>query len=233
MKCRNLLILLLLLVLTAGCTTAPVETEPPTQPVTVPTDPPTEPPTDHSLPEAVGFYQDLLDWHEEQRYFQALGCVFETPERLPVYFFFYNGVGHPGSWGDVAEAERTALLQAGLTDEMDLQIMPAQKLEAALRQYFGVDLAEVEIPAEWVYSPDSDCYYSNHNDAWVTSAQVTEVRETAEGLIRVFYTADFVFYNPTGEFDLDTGEYLSDAAMVLTLRPVEDGYQMISNVFAE
>lgn len=230
---RKWMCLLLLVLLLAGC----ARQEVPAPTVTEPTIVETEPPIGYD-PEMIAKYQNLLAWDYNPGYWRALGVVFESPQDAPLYFLFYNGASLPstGSWADLDAAQRDFLLGQGFLTEMDLQILPAEAVEAVLQRLFGVGLADVTIPAEWVYNPDTDCYYTNHNDAWLGTGTVTGYQQMPDGTVKLYYIADCVYDDPAlpGSCDFEAGEYYFDAEMILTLRPMDDGrWQILSNVFAE
>lgn len=225
--------MLLLLLLLTGCARQDV----PTPTVTEPTMAETEPPVGHD-PEVIAQYQDLLAWDYSPGCWRALGVVFEDPQDVPLYFIFYNGASMPptGSWADLDVAQRDYLLQQGFMTEMDLQILPEEELEAVLQRLFGVGLSDVTIPAEWVYNPDTGCYYTNHNDAWFSTGTVTGYQEMPDGTVKLHYIAGSVYDDPSlpASCDFEAGEFYSDMDMILTLRPLDDGrWQIVSNVFAQ
>lgn len=239
---EKLLILFLIAALMAGCAAEPVQTTPPTQittepPTVPPTDPPTQPPTDPPTEEpteeptdpveammTADDYQTLLS-RDGGDYFRALGTIFNTPEDVDLYYFFYGGVDCPARWDELDSAERDYLLAQGLWDELDLQKMPAALLEEQLQQYFGIGLADMKIPERWVYYADADSYYTNHSDAWLPFASVTDAEEFPDGTVRLYLTVDMVLDH--------TGEYVADAETVLTLRKTDGGYRIVTHVFAQ
>lgn len=175
---------------------------------------------------AVSYYMALLDWYSDDLYTQALGTIFNTPEDVDLYYFFYNGVMEHAGWRDLGSAERDYLLANGFLEEMDIQIMPADRIEARLQKYFGLELEDVRIPHGWVYYAPTDCYYTNHNDAWLPYVTVTGVEEYPDGISRLYLTVDYVIDH--------TGEYVSDAETVLTLRKNADGsWHIVSHAFAQ
>ena len=173
----------------------------------------------------LAYYQDLMHWASGFDYFMAAGSVFNTTEDLDLYHFFYNGVGIAADWDMLNDEDRDLLLAAGFREEMDLQMLPGSVMDEELRQYFGLGLGDFRIPAEWACDPETEVWYSNHNDAWVPQVAVTGFEEYDGGIVRLYMTVDMVMDH--------TGEYVSDADMVMTLRRMDDGsYQIISNAFA-
>lgn len=248
--CRRLILLLLILLafsLSVGCTAEPVETTPPTQittdpptdpPTVPPTDPPTQPPTEPVTEEPtqastepvdedqLAAYQALFEWTGKMIHARAAGHAYTGPEEVDLCYVFYNGVDYPGSWLDIPQSEKDFLLAEGFWQECDIQIMPADLLEAELQWYFGVGLDDVKIPDEWAYSPETDTYYSNHNDAYVTFATVTGYTRLDEETVVLHLIVDTVH-------DHEWEEVRYDAAMDMTIRPYEGGGTILSNVPAE
>lgn len=197
----------------------PTEPENPTGPETTL---PAEPVDDEQL----AVYQTLFEWTGKMIHARAAGQVYTTPSDVDLSYVFYNGVDYPGDWTTISESEKDFLLAEGFWDEGDIQIMPADLLEAELQWYFGVGLADVQIPEEWAYSPETDTYYSNHNDAYVTLATVTGYTQLDNETVVLHLIVDMVH-------DHDWENVVHDAAMDMTIRPYEGGGQILSNVPAE
>lgn len=249
MKMQKRLALLLLIILAAGliagCAAEPVETQPPTQTTTEPTepktepptDPPTEPPTEPATAEPtdpptepddetrLAAFRDLFKWESDTLFCRAAGYEYARAADVDLYYLFYNGVDYPGSWSSIAESEQELLLRENFWREMDIQILPANLLEEKLQRYFGVGLDDVTIPADWVYSPETDTYYSNHNDAYVNTVEVADFAEQPDGTVVLYLTVDAVH-------DHDYEEVVWNAPVNMTIRPVEGGWQIVSNVLA-
>lgn len=220
---KRLVLLLILALLMVGCNAPDTPaTEPPAASLPEQTDPPTQPENGETLEDL----RALFDWENEWVYNMAAGHVYTSPAEVDLYYIFYNGVHHDGSWGALAEADRELLVSRGFWQEIDIQIMPAHLLEQDLRQYFGVGLADVKIPDEWAYSAETDTYYSNHNDAYGSLAVVNGYDALEDGTLRLQLTVDAVH-------DHDFEEVIWDAPMYMTLRPTADGYQIVSNVPAD
>lgn len=173
----------------------------------------------------LAYYQALMRWDSGFEYFMAAGSVFNTTEDLDLYHFFYNGVGIDANWDMLSEEEQSLLLAAGFWEEMDIQMLPGSVMDEKLRQYFGMGLEDFRIPAQWASDPETETWYSNHNDAWVPQLTVTRFEEFDDGVVRLYMTVDMVLDH--------TGEYVSNADMVMTLRRMADGsFHIISNAFA-
>ena len=231
MNMKKLLTVLLLMALAvnliAGCAATPVETAPATEiPTEAPqpaTEPPTEAPTEPEMD-----YQALFLWDSEQgaAFCRVSGCTFASPEEVCLYHLFYSGVNNPGSWDSITAEEEALLLNAGFWREMDIQIMPAHLLEAELQTYFGIGLADVTVPANWVYSEETDTYYSNYNDAYLPTVTVTGHTELPDGYVVLHLT---VSYAPEHGDNPDAW----NAPVDMTLRPEGEGRKIISCLRAE
>ena len=172
-------------------------------------------------------YEALLDFSAESNWLaRSLGCIFEKPEDIDLYYLFYLGVDHPGSWDDISPESEEFLLSQNFMRDMDLQIMPVEKMEAILRQTFGIELKDVAMPKEWRYIEAEDAYCSNHNDAYFPGVpNITAVEDDGETIV-IHYTIDG-FWLP------DSEEFLDPAHLVLTLNRQEDGaIHAVSNVLA-
>lgn len=168
----------------------------------------------------------------ENWYLAAMGSVFGQPAEMDLGLVFYGGF-NPGDsgWDGFTSEEASYLLEQGFYRNMSAQKMPAEQLDEILNTYFGISLYDVNIPVDWVYYPETDCYYSNHNDAYLVHGfTVMDVKETEDGLIEVHYCVDPLH----GAFDPATGWPVIYG--ILTLRSnsgtliSSEGYTVISNL---
>ena len=105
-------------------TTAPVET---TVPVETTLPPETTSPAFAAM--TIEEAAALLDFSADPNWLpRSLGCIFEKPEDIDLYYLFYLGVDHPGSWDDIAPESEEFLLSQNFLRDMDLQIMPVEKM---------------------------------------------------------------------------------------------------------
>lgn len=172
-------------------------------------------------------YEALLDFSAEPNWLaRSLACVFEKPEDINLYYLFYLGVEHLGGWDDIAPESRDFLVEQGFMEEFDLQIMPVEKMDAILRDTFGIELKDVAMPREWRYIEAEDAYCSNHSDALFPGIpEITAVEDDGTTIV-IHYTTD-------GYYNTATGEFLFSADLVLTLNRLEGGtIHAISNVLA-
>ena len=254
MKIVILFILIVLLSLT-GCskmgtdvTTAPSATSVPTTvpsaaPTTAPTTvPTTEPVTEPTEPEAKWEVPDgateLTD--EELNYFQSFleqdltiqgNCrpesnwfnlvvewEFETPAQINLGRLFYMGArGDDTPYEEHLSDAEWAFLDSISERYRNFDVVYISKdtVESVLETYFGITLEETEQIGmdRFVYNPDTNRYYSAISD--------------------VGFAFDFKVVG--GYHDLDSNTVLivelwNGELMQMTLRPVDDHYQMLSNV---
>ena len=162
-------------------------------------------------------YEALLDFAAEPNWLaRSLGCIFEKPEDIDLYYLFYLGVEHPGSWDDISPESEEFLLNQGFLREMDLQILPVAKMEEALRDAFGIELKDVAMPTDWRYIEAEDAYCSNHSDAYFPGIPTITAVEDDGTHITIHYTIDG-YWIPSSE------EFMDTAPLVLSLIRNDDG----------
>ena len=250
-RLRILLLLILIFVLSA-CTPEPSETTGPetTVPVTTMPSETTVPPATTLPPETtappVGFQlpDDLLSAEEAEKYYamlahvpgadnwlrRATNCIYDDPSQLDLYHFFYCGFYDDGcDWETISEDLANLLMEHNFGTYADIQELPVEKMEQIMQTIFGISLSDVTggMPDKWPYCEETDSYYSNHNDAYGTVPEFLGVRETEDGLVEIYYTTSDYLPAEDGGY-----EKVADT-LVLTLRPVEGGYQVVSNKIAE
>ena len=204
---------------TQAPTQAPTEkpTEKPTEePTQAPTDAPTEEPTQEQAKpltleeELQALFGQLGSWYN-----MALRSEYDQPKYVNLRNLFYNGFkDEPQTPTDAEWAELKNV--PGFDINFDMQRLPVAKINAVLKQYFGITLANIKNPnfgAGFVYLKSTDCYYSMHTDAeCLDNFRVIVAEEQHDGTIRMTYTAD-------------DGAYI----YVAVLKPVDGGYQILSN----
>lgn len=159
-------------------------------------------------------------------YNSALTSVFEDPRDIDLYYYFYSGFHDNEVWADLTEQEAAFLEQAGFHRQMDLQTMPRTRIDEALINTFGLDLAMIRggVPSEWVYYEANDCYYTNHNDTYAAAM---------ESVDRVLIDGDVthVVYTLTGWSTIvEDGQQVSPETMVVSLVKLDDGsWRIVSN----
>ena len=224
---KQFALILALMLLLSGCVKIPppADTAPPQTPTTpVIIDPAeTTHPQETTIPVTTPIisdfsqYEALLDISANPNWLvRSLGCLYEHPWKLDLYYLFYLGVGHPGSWNDISEESRRKLVNEGFLEEFDLQIMPVEKLEAALQDTFGVSLSSVDIPEEWCYIEAEDAYCSNHSDAYFPGVPIITSVEDNGTHITIHYTMEG-YWIPGSE------TFLDKADLILSLIRNDDG----------
>ena len=226
---RFALLLALVLLLSACGQTPPVETTAPSQTnAPVETVPETTTPVETTEPVTItdfAPYEALLSFSAEPNWLaRSLGCLYESPAEVDLEYMFYLGVDHPGSWGDISAESRQTLVDLGFWEEMDIQIMPVQKLNAALQSTFGTSLEDMTIPEYWGYIDAEDAWCSNHNDAYFPGTPTITAVEDDGRFITIRYTIE-------GYWVPGTDEFLDTAPLILSLIRGDDGtIHAISNL---
>lgn len=164
-------------------------------------------------------FQQLLSNWDEPWYNQATTSLYASPEEIDLYEFFYNGIRGESQ---KPTAEEEAFLQTQWPQfalELDLIRLPVEKMNAILRQYFGMELEDFNGAGmeKLVYWSETDAYYDSHGDANVTfEFTITNVTVTADGAYQVYYYT-----------------YEKNTSFVLTLMPNGDGsYRILSHLLA-
>lgn len=229
-KVGILLTAALIACLSVGCTAVPEGTGEPVEIVARPTEPESPPLAETATAkvtepanEQLAVYQALFEGSGDWIFNRATGYEYTRPEDVDLYYLFYHGVGYEGSWNTLPESERDLLVNHGFCQEIGIQIMPADLLDEKLQQYFGVGLDDAKIPVEWAYSAETDTYYSNHSDAYSHLVTVTGCTDQPDGTVTLHLIVD-------AAHDHAAEEIIWDAAMDMTLRPVDGAYQIVSNV---
>ena len=217
------LLLTLVLLLTACAQVPPAETT--ASPETTLPPETTAPATEPIVITDFAPYEALISFSAQPNWLaRSLGVLFECPAELDLNYLFYLGVDHPGSWGDISANSRQKLLDQGFMEEMDIQIMPAAKLEEALQSTFAIGLSDVTIPDEWCYIEAEDAYCSNHNDAYFPGVPTITSVEDDGRYITIRYTIE-------GYWVPNTDLFFDSAPLVLSLVRSEDGtIRAVSNL---
>jgi len=228
MKCKRVFSILIIaaMLFCCGCSEPSLEgSTPPSESIPSSTVPVTE--TDESIPDYSEFEILLGTISSDRNWINAaIGCIFETPEQIDLYYLFYLGIDG-GTWQDISPDSEQALIEQGFMREFDLQVMPVPELDRILQTYFGISLSDAEIPEEWCYIEAENAYCSNHSDAYfVLPNSITNVYEVGDGTTAISYTVD-------GYYNTKTDEFYDLANLFLTLRETEAGWQVISNKITE
>lgn len=185
---------------------------------------PAEPFTLESDP--LAHFQQLLSDRDYQLswYNQATTSLYASPEEIDLREFFYNGI-HGESQKPTTEEEAFLQSQWPQIDlGLDLMRLPVEKMNAILRQYFGMELEDFNgVGMEnLVYWSETDAYYDSHGDGNGTHTfTVTNVTITADGAYQVYY------YSENNNYSFHATDF------VLTLMPNGDGsYRILSHLLA-
>lgn len=174
-------------------------------------------------------YEAFLNNNEWYR--RALGCVFEKPEDIAAYYYFYLGVGETSQ--QFTEEERAFLKDAyekthpkGGYEVMSDIKLPVAKINDAL-SILGVTIEDIKIPDQWVYYDKTDSYYFWVSDAYgVGKWSVTKVEKGTEGIVAVYWKMDGI---DNGKPSVEIPS--KGAKMVMTMQLHSDGtYRILSNV---
>lgn len=223
-----LALLLIFALLLSACGKQPPEATDPTAPSqqqNVPDTTPTTQPTDPPALTLEEEFQNLIKNNEW--YKRALGCVFDKPENLPAYLYFYLGVGENGQF----TVEESAFLKdayeqthTGGYEVMSDIKLPVTKINEAL-SILGITIEDIRIPDKWVYYDKTDSYYFWVSDAYgVTDWSVTKVEKDTDGKVTVYWETEEISI-------LGLGSSSKIAKMVLTMQQQPDGtYRILSNV---
>ena len=165
---------------------------------------------------------------ENEWYRRALGCVFEKPEDIPAYFYFYLGVGENGQFTTeessfLADAYKEKNPNGNYDVVSDIKL-PVAKINEAL-SVLGVTIENIKIPDQWVYYDKTDSYYFWVSDAYgVTDWSVTKVEKDTDGKVTVYWETEEISI-----LGLESSSKI--AKMVLTMQLQADGtYRVLSNV---
>ena len=223
---------------TSAATTAPTTastTTPTTVPTTEPVTEPTEPEAKWEVPdgaaeltdEELNYFQSFLEQdltiqgnrRPESNWFNlVVEWEFETPAQINLGRLFYMGArGDDTPYEEHLSDAEWAFLDS-ISDyyrNFDVVYISKDTVESVLETYFGITLEETEQIGmdRFVYNPDTNRYYSAISD--------------------VGYAFNFKVVG--GYHDLDGNTILFverwfGELMQMTLRPVDDHYQMLSNV---
>lgn len=182
---------------------------------------------------------------EELRWFESLfvsedGRVFTTmllssdydaPENIHLGWLFREGVpNETGDWGYYVSPEEMVALQKVLDEEsytaflnFDVSKTPRLVMEELLMTYLGISLADTkQIGMDFlVYLAEYDAYYSVASDTASVIPGFTSGIRKEDGSVELRYHHKIV-YGGVDHSGLDTH--------ILTLRPMGDSYQFVSNL---
>ncbi len=204
---------------TTASTTTPT-TVPTTEPVTEPTEPELEAPAGATELNAdeINFFADLLEQKTSSEGFPgnnwynlALGCEFETSAEIDFYQLFRQGNGE-----SVKSEYELAYLQTDpfISLDMDNSSVSTAEMEDVFQTYFGCSMEDTEKRGldEFLYYPATDRYYRiSSGNKYVWDFTVRTGYTLSNGDILLYVDIPY------------RGIY------VYTLRPVSEGYHIVSN----
>lgn len=173
-------------------------------------------------------YEVLLGLNGEQQGWigAAVGCLFEKPEDIDLFYLFYMGIGNKG-WQDISDESAQLLIEQGFTTDCTLHVMPVEELEIIMQDNFGISFSDCDIPKGWVYIPQEDAYCTNLSDAFLMRAsEIVSVRESEDGIVSISYIVN-------GFYNTQTEEFYDSAALELSLKRKSDGWVILSNVLLQ
>ena len=164
-----------------------------------------------SLQELFG---DYMRW-----YSQALTSEYSRPEEVDLGMLFYRGVPLRSEVEPTADevnklAKLSVMWSSENTCELPTQRISTAQMNEILEQYFGISLDETTGNGiDWLtYLEDTDCYYTMHSSTNAISPEITAAYLLEDGTIAMYYTESRIIGNS-----------------LAILKPVGDGYQILSN----
>lgn len=165
-------------------------------------------------------------------YKRALGCIFEKPEDIPAWFYFYLGIdefGHNDYKYFTSEEQdflaKTYKEKYGIEEYTMATRMPVDKINEGL-SILGVTLEDIEIPEDWVYYDKTDAYYFWVSDAYIVHGKVTEVEKGLNGIVKIYWESTDTIWDTTNK-----APYPAGTKMAMTMQQKADGTYMVwSNV---
>ena len=149
-------------------------------------------------------------------YNMLMTCDFEDPTLVNLRQLFSNGVLRPNP-PTISDEEREFLkTREQLRMQMDVYKIPTEIMEEVLQTYLGISLEEAEGVGldQMAYLTETDCYYCNGTGFPLADPfTITDGWHTPDGEIVMLYNIEEMY----------------DCQM--TLIPMDDGYQVESNLF--
>ncbi|MGN0999073.1 MAG: hypothetical protein ACI4PO_05925 [Faecousia sp.] len=180
---------------------------------TAPTEDVTKPSVDAAL--LADLTAKFSEWGSP--YNMALCSDYETPDKLNLMTFFYWGFSDESQ--ELTDAEQVLAEDFAFYDTIvELRRLPLSKMNAVLREVFGITLEEMDASAfeDLAYLEATGCYYiiaggtCGTKDFTVTASEALE-----DGTIRIYYTAAYT------------------EGHIVTLKPSDSGYRIVSNLTAQ
>ena len=121
-------------------------------------------------------------------YSQATTSSYTSPKDIDLHHLFYDGIGFYGLlYGHTYLTDRERAYLTSLDPESVMQYFraPRQVMDAVLKEYFGVSLAETNQVglSKFVYWAETDSYYIDHTDTRMTSVTLTGGERAEDGTV--------------------------------------------------
>ncbi len=183
-------------------------------------------------PEELRWFESLFA-SEEGRVFTTmlLSSEYDAPENIHLGWLFREGVpNETGDWGYYVSPEEMVALQKVLDEEsytaflnFDVSKTPRLVMEELLMTYLGVSLANTQqVGMDFlVYLAEYDAYYSVASDTASVIPGFSSGIRREDGTVELWYHHKLV-YSGVDHSGPDTH--------ILTLRPMGDSYQFVSNL---
>ena len=196
-------------------TVPPTEpTVPPTEPTVPPTEPPTEPSTEPTEPQGeLAEIATLFQYYKENWYNMSLTSFYTKPEEANLGKFFYNGFKDIPAVGPTPQEAELLKDMPGFDVRYDLIRLPAERINAVLQEFWGLQLSNFDLSKSSLYYVEStDTYYLSHTDAaGLRDIQFENLIKAADGTVTVDYTAGI-------------------RKGTVTLVPYGDSYRVVANI---
>ena len=143
-------------------------------------------------------------------YSQATTSSYTSPKDIDLHHLFYDGIGFSGLlYGHTYLTDRERAYLTSLDPESVMQYFraPRQVMDAVLKEYFGVSLAETNQAglSKFIYWAETDSYYVAHTDTRMTSVPLTGGERAEDGTVTLRYDGGvIVLIHHDGH---DTAEY--------------------------
>ena len=115
----------------------------------------------------------------------CLSSFYDSPQDIDLNKFFYNGFS-----AEIEDADISFLENQGADLSMDIIKLPRTDMDRILTQYFGITLAETSRKGmeNFYYNPETDTYYTLHNDCFYEYINIQEQHPGENGTITIIYT---------------------------------------------
>ena len=202
-------------------TTTPTQLQPkPTQ--TQPTDPiPTQTQPTEPVDPRIAEMQALLEKKGTNNLYNlALVSEYATPTDVDLYYIFCYGFKDESMNPTDDEVACLEDMYGPNLANGKIIRLPIGKMDARLTELFGITLSQTNRVGfdRFTYLEETECYYCGPASDHSVSIRVQSVEDQDDGTVRVYYRRG------------RGSDPFQD--MIVTLKPVGDGYQILSNLYA-